>query len=174
MVPSPSLSNRENASLNSAICSSVRWIAILGSNCHLLVAGGRWLAGELGNAFICPNYWINSHQNISPCGSRQRFIKSPPMQLLLQHASQSAETKVVILQSPPFARFSSVAFQNSCLKIKSNLLCILCFNGQYCSAGYLLFVYFPAAVHADKVNVTWSSLVTQIVFTRKPEQSRAI
>merc|ERR1712123_193791 len=30
IVPSPSLSNKENASLNSAICSSVSWSAIFG------------------------------------------------------------------------------------------------------------------------------------------------
>merc|ERR1712210_229646 len=42
MVPSPSLSKREKASLNSAICSSVSWSAILGFwyHSHLLVAGG--------------------------------------------------------------------------------------------------------------------------------------
>mmetsp|Transcript_35185 Transcript_35185/g.69878 ORF Transcript_35185/g.69878 Transcript_35185/m.69878 type:complete len:163 (-) Transcript_35185:275-763(-) len=34
MVPSPSLSKRENASLNSAICSSVSWSAIMYLECE--------------------------------------------------------------------------------------------------------------------------------------------
>merc|ERR1719237_915023 len=54
MVPSPSLSKRENASLNSAICSSVSWSAVLilgfWYHSHLLVAGGGRLTGRLGNA----------------------------------------------------------------------------------------------------------------------------
>jgi hypothetical protein len=40
MVPSPSLSNKEKASLNSAICSSVSWSAM--AKCHEWRCRERW------------------------------------------------------------------------------------------------------------------------------------
>ena len=56
MVPSPSLSNRAKASLNSAVCSSVRWSAITASGLKHIV---------LQTYNIPAFYEITYHQDIS-------------------------------------------------------------------------------------------------------------
>ncbi|KAI6112262.1 hypothetical protein EDD16DRAFT_1603935 [Pisolithus croceorrhizus] len=45
IVPSPSLSKREKASLNSEICSSESWSAIFIDRARLLTVLRRWGAG---------------------------------------------------------------------------------------------------------------------------------
>jgi len=53
MVPSPSLSKRENASLNSAICSSVSWSAIsIESLCYARVMFARVYEVESDRAHV--------------------------------------------------------------------------------------------------------------------------
>ena len=57
MVPSPSLSNRENASLNSAICSSVSWSAWREKMVKIIFFKDYWWVQKYFDVLICSYFW---------------------------------------------------------------------------------------------------------------------